>query len=55
MPAVIVPSDAPELGRRAVCIIAPDNAASIRVAAKAGFTLWQQTRYRDSPALVFKR
>ena len=48
-------ADAQGFGQRAVCIIAPDNAASIRVAAKAGFTLWQQTRYRDNPTLVFKR
>lgn len=48
-------ADAQGLGQRAVCIIAPDNAPSIRVASKAGFTLWQETRYRDSPTLVFKR
>lgn len=40
---------------RAVCIIAPENQASIRVAQKAGFTLWQETTYHDSPTLVFSR
>ena len=40
---------------RAVCIIAPDNRASIRVAEKAGFRLWQSSSYHDSPTLVFAR
>ncbi|WP_108472703.1 GNAT family N-acetyltransferase [Rhodanobacter thiooxydans] len=40
---------------RAVCIIAPDNRASIRVAEKAGFRLWQSSSYHDSPTLVFTR
>jgi RimJ/RimL family protein N-acetyltransferase len=40
---------------RAVCIIAPDNLPSIRVAEKAGFTLWQETTYHDTPTLVFSR
>lgn len=43
----------PEL--REVCIISPDNQASIGVAEKAGFRLWQETRYHDSPTLVFTR
>ncbi|OOG59822.1 GNAT family N-acetyltransferase [Rhodanobacter sp. C03] len=43
----------PEL--RVVCIIAPENLPSIRVAEKAGFRLWQQTVYHDSPTLVFTR
>jgi RimJ/RimL family protein N-acetyltransferase len=40
---------------RSVCIIAPENLASIRVAEKAGFTLWQETTYHDAPTLVFSR
>ncbi len=48
-------ADAQRLGRRVVCIIAPDNPASIRVAEKTGFTLWQQSTYHDNPTLVFKR
>lgn len=39
--------------RRAVCIIAPENRASIRVAEKAGFLEWCETRYHDEPTLVF--
>jgi RimJ/RimL family protein N-acetyltransferase len=41
--------------RPVVCIIAPDNLPSIRVAEKAGFTLWQTSVYHDSPTLVFRR
>lgn len=40
-------------GRRITCIIAPDNPASIRVAEKAGFRLWQESTYHDKPTLVF--
>ena len=40
---------------RVVCIIAPENPASIRVAEKAGFRLWQTTTYHDGPTLVFSR
>ncbi|MFC5435826.1 GNAT family N-acetyltransferase [Rhodanobacter umsongensis] len=40
---------------RAVCIIDPENLPSIRVAEKAGFTLWQETTYHDAPTLVFSR
>ena len=34
---------------RCACIIAPENAASIRVAAKAGFRLSGRTTYHDEP------
>ena len=42
-------------GMREVCIIAPDNLGSIRVAEKAGFQLSQQTTYHGSPTLFFSR
>jgi RimJ/RimL family protein N-acetyltransferase len=38
---------------RAVCIIAPDNPASIRVAEKAGLCRWCETTYHGEPTLVF--
>jgi RimJ/RimL family protein N-acetyltransferase len=41
--------------RRMVCVIAPENLASIRVAEKAGFRRWQETTYHDSPTIVFAR
>lgn len=37
------------------CIIAPDNAGSVKVATKAGFQLEAQTTYRDEPILLFVR
>jgi RimJ/RimL family protein N-acetyltransferase len=40
---------------RAVCIIAPENLPSIRVAEKAGFKLWRESTYHGSPTLVFSR
>ncbi len=40
---------------RAVCIIAPENLASIRVAEKAGFREWRRTVYHGEPTVVFAR
>ncbi|HUH30277.1 MAG TPA: GNAT family N-acetyltransferase [Rhodanobacter sp.] len=40
---------------RMACIIAPDNLASLRVAAKAGFRRWQDTTYHGDPTVVFIR
>ena len=40
---------------RAVCIIAPDNLASIRVAERAGFREWQRSMYHGAPTIVFAR
>ncbi|MFC4764163.1 GNAT family N-acetyltransferase [Dyella koreensis] len=40
---------------RAVCIISPENTASIRVAEKAGFREWQRTTYHGRPTVVFSR
>lgn len=40
---------------RAVCIIAPDNLASIRVAERAGFSEWQRSTYHGEPTIVFRR
>jgi RimJ/RimL family protein N-acetyltransferase len=37
----------------AACIIDPRNAASIRVATKAGFTLREQTTYMGDTVLLF--
>jgi RimJ/RimL family protein N-acetyltransferase len=44
------------LGRgRTVCLIAPDNAASIRVAEKCGFRSAARTTYQGADTLVFER
>ncbi|MCG8442073.1 MAG: GNAT family N-acetyltransferase [Caulobacterales bacterium] len=40
---------------RTVCIINPDNAASIRVARKCGYGEQERTDYRDKPTLIFAR
>jgi len=37
------------------CIIAPDNAPSLRVASKCGFTPRQTLAYRNSPILLLTR
>ena len=41
--------------KRAVCIIAPGNGPSIRVAEKAGFREWMRTMYHGEPTVVFAR
>ncbi|MGH8233196.1 MAG: GNAT family N-acetyltransferase [Rhodanobacteraceae bacterium] len=41
--------------RHAVCIIAPENRASLRVAEKTGFRLWCETTYRGDPTWVYAR
>src|SRR6185437_11950010 len=38
---------------RAVCIIAPENVASVRVAEKAGLHRWRKAAYHGEPTLVF--
>lgn len=37
------------------CLINPDNAASIRVAEKAGYKEFCRTLYKEHPAVVFRR
>lgn len=38
-----------------VCIIDPDNTASIRVATKCGYTQAKTATYRGNPSLIFER
>jgi RimJ/RimL family protein N-acetyltransferase len=40
---------------RSVCLIIPDNAASIRVAAKCGYREFARTTYKDRPTILFQR
>lgn len=42
-------------GATTVCIIDPDNAASIRVAEKSGYQLVGTVTYKDNPILLFSR
>ncbi|GAN69252.1 GNAT family N-acetyltransferase [Acetobacter orleanensis] len=41
--------------RRSVCIIAPQNKASVRVAEKNGFTLFTKTTFMKEEVLMFAR
>jgi len=41
--------------KRTACIIAPENAASLRVAEKCGYREFQRTTYKGKPALMFER
>jgi len=42
-------------GKETVCMIAPENTASIRVAKKIGFVKKLETTYRGDPTIVFYR
>jgi RimJ/RimL family protein N-acetyltransferase len=41
--------------RRTVCLIHPENVASIRVAEKVGFRVCQHTTYHGEPTILFDR
>jgi len=41
--------------RPLACLIAPENAGSLRVARRCGFVDWVATTYRDAPALLLRR
>ena len=40
---------------RTVCIIHPENLASIRVAQKCGYKEYQRTIYKGHPTIIFDR
>lgn len=40
---------------RTICMIAPENVASLRVARKCGYRVWTQTHYRGEQALLLER
>jgi RimJ/RimL family protein N-acetyltransferase len=40
---------------RMVCIIDPDNAPSLRVAARAGFREFARSTYRGDPTIILER
>lgn len=40
---------------RSVCIIAPENAASIRVATKCGYRAWTRGTYKDAAIVCLER
>jgi RimJ/RimL family protein N-acetyltransferase len=47
--------DANVAGNRTVCMIDPENVASIRVAAKCGFHEFGRTAYKDAAVILFER
>ena len=47
--------DAHLAAQRTVCMISPDNAASLRVAEKCGFREFARTRYKGEETLLFER
>jgi RimJ/RimL family protein N-acetyltransferase len=53
--AVVAWGDAHLAAPRTVCMIAPTNAASVRVAEKCGFREWVRTAYKDAPTVLFER
>ena len=42
-------------GMRTVCMIAPENAPSIRVAEKTGYREFARTTYKTKPTILFER
>jgi RimJ/RimL family protein N-acetyltransferase len=53
--AVLAWGDAHFSDPRTICLIHPDNLASIRVAQKCGFHKWQRATYRGEPTILFER
>ena len=53
--AALAWSDAALRAPRTVCLIAPENAASIRVAAKCGYQEAGPATYKGAPTVVFER
>jgi RimJ/RimL family protein N-acetyltransferase len=53
--AVVAWGDTHFSSARTVCIIAPENAASIRVAVKCGYRELKATSYKGQPTLMFVR
>lgn len=53
--ALLAWNDARAPGRRVVCMIAPQNAPSLRVAERCGFRPYAQTDYKGAPTLLLER
>lgn len=53
--AALAWADAQLPARRSVCIIAPENAASLRVAQKCGYVAYTRTTYKGAPTLLLER
>ena len=53
--AILAWNDARAPGRRVVCMIAPDNTASLRVAERCGFRPYAQAEYKGAPTILLER
>jgi RimJ/RimL family protein N-acetyltransferase len=53
--AVLAWGDRHLAGARTLCLIDPDNAASLRVAAKCGFSDMSRVSYRDKTVIILDR
>ena len=53
--AIVAWGDATWGARRTVCIISPENRASIRVAEKCGYREQLRTTYKGGPTILFQR
>lgn len=53
--AAIAWGDARFGGARTVCMIDPDNAASVRLASKFGYREYARTSFKGSPTVLFER
>ena len=53
--AILAWGDGRFAGGPTVCIINPDNAASIRVAAKCGYREFVRTTYKGAPIIQYRR
>ena len=53
--AALAWGDAHFHGARTVCIIGPENLASLRVAAKCGFREYARTMYKGGPVILLER
>ena len=53
--AVLAWADQAVAAPHTVCMIAPSNTASLRLAARVGYRPYHQTRYRDAPIVLLQR
>lgn len=53
--AVVTWGDAHLASRKTVCLINPDNAASLRVAEKCGYEVFEQSEYNGQQVLLLAR
>ena len=53
--AALAWADAHLRAARTLCMISPDNPASVRLAERVGYRPYRRTTYRDEPVQLFER